>query len=139
MNEESLAIARTGIYRKDRLDEYRTNYVAAGGSYSLDDYCLQRYDSFRLSRDLQKHITFANHNLVTDGVFAEMHLILCRNVLIYFNRDLQDRVLTLLRDSLCRGGLLCLGPRETVRFSCVADDFELLSEKNKIYRLRRKS
>lgn len=136
LNEESLDVARTGIYRKDRLDEYRNNYQAAGGNVSFDDYYLQRYDSFRLSRALQKHITFANHNLVTDGVFSEMHLVLCRNVLIYFNRDLQDRVLTLFRDSLCHGGLLCLGPRETLRFSCVADDFELVSEPNKIYRLR---
>ncbi len=135
-NEEALNVARRGIYDASHLKLWERNYQNSGGLKQLDDYCLQKYRSLRMDRQLRKHITFANHNLVTDQVFGEMHLVLCRNVLIYFNRDLQDRVLTLLRDSLCPGGMLCLGPRESLRFSQIADDIESLNSHWRVYRLK---
>jgi len=82
---------------------------------------------------LRRNITFANHNLVTDGVFSETHLILCRNVLIYFDRELQDRVLELFRDSLIRGGFLCLGSKESIQFSAFRNDFRTFDDNSKIY------
>ena len=86
---------------------------------------------------LQENITFANHNLATDGVFGEMHLILCRNVLIYFGRTLQDRVLSLFRNSLLYNGFLCLGSKETIHFSEVKKDFKEFAAKEKIYQCKK--
>ncbi|MBC8555389.1 MAG: protein-glutamate O-methyltransferase CheR, partial [Candidatus Brocadiales bacterium] len=83
---------------------------------------------------LKKNIVFSNHNLVTDSVFGEMDLIMCRNVLIYFNRELQDRVFRLFMDSLRPGGFLCLGSKETVRFSSLSENFENVIEKERVYR-----
>ena len=83
---------------------------------------------------LKKQITFANHNLVTDGVFGEMDMILCRNVLIYFNRELQERVFSLFWESLCPDGFLCLGASETIRFSKHSDDFENTVKNETIFR-----
>jgi len=83
---------------------------------------------------LRKNITFANYNLVTDGVFGEMNLIVCRNVLIYFDRELQNRVLELFSQSLVRGGFLCLGTKESLSFSSVSDQFEVVDRKAKIYK-----
>ncbi|WP_281645070.1 protein-glutamate O-methyltransferase CheR [Parendozoicomonas sp. Alg238-R29] len=136
-NEEALNIARRGIYKSSLMKVWQRNYEESDGPSVLSDYCLQRYDSLRMDRHLQKNITFANHNLVTDQSFGEMHLILCRNVLIYFSRELQDRVLTLFRDSLVPGGALCLGPRETLRFASVYDCFEPLETEWKVYRLKK--
>jgi len=82
-------------------------------------------------------VLFSSHNLVTDGVFGEMHAVFCRNVLIYFNKDLQERVFRLFHESLCPGGFLCLGSKETLRFSKIAKYFETVSEKAKIYRKKR--
>ena len=89
-----------------------------------------------MDASLQDNITFANHNLATDGVFSEMHLILCRNVLIYFDRTLQSRVLSVFRDSLCYNGFLCLGSKETVQFSNVREDFVEFAAKEKIYQCK---
>ncbi|MTI14618.1 CheR family methyltransferase [Sansalvadorimonas verongulae] len=134
-NEEALETARRGIYKTALLKTWQSNYKDSAGEGDLSPYFLERYGSLRMDRRLQKHITFANHNLVTDQSFGEMHLILCRNVLIYFSRSLQDRVLTLFRDSLAPGGQLCLGPRETLRFASVFDDFEAVNPDWKVYRL----
>jgi chemotaxis protein methyltransferase CheR len=87
-----------------------------------------------MDSSLKKNIVFSDHNLVTDNVFGEMDLIICRNVLIYFNRELQERVFRLFWDSLCPGGFLCLGSKETIRFSAYSDDFENVTEGEKIYR-----
>lgn len=91
-----------------------------------------------MENSLKGNIVFADHNLATDGVFGEMDLILCRNVLIYFTRDLQDRVFKLFRDSLYPGGFLCLGSKESIRFSEYSDDFEDVVKKERIYRKKRK-
>ncbi|MCL6269076.1 protein-glutamate O-methyltransferase CheR [Sansalvadorimonas sp. 2012CJ34-2] len=135
-NEEALTTARRGIYDSPLLDTWQRNFKESGGEGDLSDYCFQRYGSLRMDRTLQQHITFANHNLVTDHAFGEMNLVLCRNVLIYFSRDLQNRVLDLFKESILPGGLLCLGPRETMRFSSVADSFEPVEHEWKIYRLK---
>ncbi len=128
--------AKEGIYPIDRMKEYGSNYRESGGSGSLSDYYTARYDYAVMDRSLKTNVILADHNLVTDGVFGEINLILCRNVLIYFNRDLQDRVFGLFRDSLCAGGFLCLGPKESVRFSKCADDFEDWGKTERIYRRR---
>lgn len=132
-NDGALETAKSRIYPLERLKAYSANYQQAGGKHSLADYYHARYHSVIIDKSLQKNITFANHNLATDGVFAEMHLILCRNVLIYFNRSLQNRVLTLFRDSLCYNGFLCLGSKETVQFSAVEDCFSEYAPKERIY------
>ena len=132
-NDEALNTAKARIYPLDRIQEYSTNYRQAGGKESLADYYRARYQSVIFDRSLQENITFANHNLATDGVFAEMHLILCRNVLIYFNRSLQDRALTTFRDSLHYNGFLCLGSKETIQFSAVETDFIEFVSKAKIF------
>jgi chemotaxis protein methyltransferase CheR len=90
-----------------------------------------------MEASLQENITFANHNLATDWVFGEMHLILCRNVLIYFDRNLQDRALSLFRDSLHYNGFLCLGSKETIHFSKVKKDFLEFALKEKIYQCKK--
>jgi chemotaxis protein methyltransferase CheR len=132
-NDMALATANKRIYPLERIKEYSSNYQKAGGKHSLADYYRAQYDSVIMDKSLLENVTFANHNLAVDGVFAEMHLILCRNVLIYFNKDLQNRVLTNFRDSLCYNGFLCLGSKETVRFSQVQPDFRDFATQEKIY------
>ncbi|OQX39771.1 MAG: chemotaxis protein CheR [Oceanospirillales bacterium LUC14_002_19_P2] len=134
LNEESLQIARRGIYRTENLPQYEENYMKSGGEGLLSNYYHQRYNSLKFHRRLSANMTFANHNLVTDGVFGEMHLIICRNVLIYFNRDLKNRVFKLFNDSLCPKGMLCLGTRESIRFSDIDSMYETVDIYQKIYR-----
>ncbi|MCI5223747.1 MAG: hypothetical protein D3924_14020, partial [Candidatus Electrothrix sp. AR4] len=99
-------------------------------------YCHADQDYIVMSRELRNKITFANHNLVSDQVFGEMHLVLCRNVMIYFNKELKNRVLELFDDSLIRGGFLCLGSRESLQFTSICDKYNRIDRKNKIYRKR---
>lgn len=133
-NDQALRRAAEGIYPLDRMRDYTVNYLAAGGKRSFSDYYHASYDSAIMSGTLRRNVTFADHNLATDGVFSEVHFISCRNVLIYFNRQLQNRALTLFRDSLVHGGLLALGSRECLRFSAVEDDFQIVDAKWRIYR-----
>jgi chemotaxis protein methyltransferase CheR len=133
-NNRSLDIARQGMYPFDDIQSYTANYNAARGKASFSDYYHAKYGSAKINEDLKKNITFAHHNLVTDGVFGEMNLVVCRNVLIYFDNDLQDRALSLFRDSLCYRGYLCLGNRETIDFSAVSDSFETIAEKARVFR-----
>lgn len=137
-SEEVLKKAKEGIYPIDRMKAYTHNYKKAGGQASFADYYTARYDHAIMENSLKGNIVFADHNLATDGVFGEMDLILCRNVLIYFTRDLQDRVFKLFRDSLYPGGFLCLGSKESIRFSEYSDDFEDVVKKERIYRKKRK-
>jgi chemotaxis protein methyltransferase CheR len=132
-NDEALEVARQGIYKIDNVKQYTTNYQKAGGSHSFSEYYNAKYDSVSIDKSLKKNITFANHNLVTDGIFGEMHLILCRNVLIYFDNVLQNRVLNLIHDSLVNGGFLCIGKMESLLFSDVEKKFNLIEDKEKIY------
>jgi len=136
-NEVALEKARARIYPLDRIKEYSRNYQKAGGQRSLADYYRAQYQSVILDASLQENVTFANHNLATDSVFSEVHLILCRNVLIYFDRTLQNRVLTIFRDSLRYNGFLCMGSKESLQFSSVKDDFVKFADKEKIYQCKK--
>jgi len=122
----------------DLVREYSSNYLKAGGSESLSEYYTAEYNHVVMKRSLKEQILFSSHNLATDGVFGEMHMICCRNVLIYFTRKLQNRVLELFHDSLCPGGFLCLGTKESMKFSSVADKFEVVCDKEKIFRKNRR-
>ncbi|MBN2232105.1 MAG: protein-glutamate O-methyltransferase CheR [Deltaproteobacteria bacterium] len=134
LNDKVLAQAREGVYSLDRIREATQNYQQAGGRASFSEYYHSRYDAAALDSSLRERITFANHNLAVDGAFGEMHLVFCRNVLIYFNRELQNRALGLFTESLVHGGFLCLGTKEDLRFSAVNDLYEVVDGKAKIYK-----
>lgn len=133
-NNIVLQKAKEGIYHIDNIKEYTHNYQQAGGKSSFSDYYIAQYDSVIFDTSLKKKITFAEHNLVTDGVFGEMHVIICRNVMIYFNKELQSHVIKLFSDSLSNGCFLCLGSKESVEFSTSRDSFEEFVSSEKIYR-----
>jgi chemotaxis protein methyltransferase CheR len=135
-NDEVLDKAREGVYALKDMRQYTENYQRAGGKQDFCDYYHAQYELAIMNQGLKKNVTFANHNLVTDGVFGEMHLVYCRNVLIYFERPLQNRVLNLFASSLSLGGFLCLGSKETLEFSDVAHIFKVVDEKQKIYQKR---
>ncbi|MBI9108583.1 MAG: protein-glutamate O-methyltransferase CheR [Spirochaetales bacterium] len=136
-NEMILDKAKNGIYPVENIKSYTENYQKAGGKASFADYYTAQYESVIIKQRLKDNILFSFHNLVTDGVFGEMNVIFCRNVLIYFNKDLQNKVLRLFCDSLVPGGFLCLGTKETLKFSDVEDYFEIVSPREKIYRKKR--
>jgi chemotaxis protein methyltransferase CheR len=135
-NEMVLEKAREGIYPLKDIRQYTSNYQKAGGERPFADYYHAQYESAIMNQSLKRNITFASHNLVTDGVFGEMHLIFCRNVLIYFDKTLQNRVLKLFADSLNHGSFLCLGSKETLEFSEVINSFKIVDERTKIYQKR---
>jgi chemotaxis protein methyltransferase CheR len=132
-NRKVVNIAREGIYPVAQIKEYTQNYQQSGGINSFSDYYSAGYNSVILDPSLRKNIVFADHNLVTDSVFAEVNIIICRNVLIYFNRELQNRVLKLFYESLVPGGILCLGSRESIKFTAFADHFDEVNRSEKIY------
>ena len=133
-NDTVLQKAREGIYDLSNVKLFTRNYQHSGGKVSFSEYYHAHYDAIVMDQSLRENITFANHNLASDVVFTEAQLILCRNVLIYFDRDLQNRVLELFRESLARGGFLVLGTKESLMFSTVRDDFQIIDEKSKIYK-----
>ncbi len=134
MNEAALEAARDGIYPLDRIKGYTANYQKAGGLASFSDYYHARYGSALLDQGLKRTITFARHNLALDNVFSEMHLILCRNVLIYFQPSLQQRACGLFHDSLVHDGFLGLGLQEVIREADGVSRFATFDRKFKIYR-----
>ncbi len=136
-NDEALEKAKEGIYLSENVKEFTSNYQKAGGLNSFSEYYHARYGAVAIDPSLKKNITFANHNLAIDSVFSEMHLILCRNVLIYFSKPLQDRVLRLFSESLVPNGFLCLGTKENIAFSDVADHFKPFNEKLRIFQKKR--
>lgn len=138
-NEKVLEKAKEGIYSLESIKDHTKNYILSGGKQSFSDYYIAKYDNAILDMDLKKRITFAQHNLVTDGSFGAMNIVVCRNVLIYFDRSLQNKVKKLFYDSLVRGGYLCLGSKETLIYSDIADKFETISEEFKIYRKKLRS
>ncbi len=139
-NEVVIEKARQGIYEIDKIKTFTKNYQKAGGCASFADYYTARYDYALLKQFLKEHISFSDHNLVTDGTFGKMDMIVCRNVLIYFSRELQNQILTLFKKSLCNDGYLCIGAKETIRFSSVSEDFEDVVKEERIYRkIRKKS
>ncbi|MFT3964951.1 MAG: CheR family methyltransferase [Sphingobium sp.] len=131
----ALRKAEAGIYDLDRIPGFTANHRASGGRSSLSDYYTAAYGAARFDPALRQRAVFAEHSLVSDQVFGEIHLISCRNVLIYFDRPLQDRAIGLFRDSLVRGGFLGLGSRETLRFSAHAPRFAEFAPHERIYRL----
>jgi chemotaxis protein methyltransferase CheR len=133
-NDSILKTAREGVYQMEKMQEATRNYQQAGGKASFSEYYHARYNAAAMDGSLKERITFANHNLVTDGVFSEMHLVFCRNVLIYFNRKLQNRALRLFTESLVHGGYLCLGTKEDLRFTEVNDQYEAVDRKARIYK-----
>lgn len=135
-NNYALKSARTGIYKMDHMHEYEKNYLKSGGKHDFFSYFQERYGSVKINSMLQKKITFANHNLVCDKSFGEMDVIICRNVLIYFNMNLQNHVLSLFNDSLKKFGYLCLGTKESLKFSCISDHYKIIQENAKIYQKR---
>lgn len=135
LSDRALLRASEGIYSAKDAQQWSRNYQAAGGVHSLADYCSVGYKLLKVHQRLRRHVTFAVHNLATDSVFCEAHLILCRNVMIYFSDPLQDRTLALLRDSLVRGGFLCLGLRENLSLAPAAADFAPFDSAMRIYRL----
>jgi chemotaxis protein methyltransferase CheR len=134
INEVVLKKAKEGIFPIDRMQEYTENYIAAGGTRAFSDYYVAKYDGALFSPILTKNVVFSQHNLVTDHSFSEFNVILCRNVLIYFDKSLQARVLKLFYESLPMFGILALGSKESLRFSPQEDGYEQLSGPQKIYR-----
>jgi chemotaxis protein methyltransferase CheR len=134
INEVVLEKARAGIFPIDRMQEYTENYIRAGGMRSFSEYYTARYDGALFDDALLERVVFSQHNLVTDRSFAECHVILCRNVLIYFDKELQNRVHDLFYDSLVTFGVLGLGSKESLRFSRFEDCYEQLSRTEKLYR-----
>ncbi len=134
INDESLRKAQKGVYALDRMKQFTLNHRMAGGHGSLSEHYHADRDSAVMSPALKQHITFADHSLATDSIFSEVQLVSCRNVLIYFDRTLQDRALGLFNDALCRRGFLCLGTKESVRFSAYAQRFQELNGEQKIFR-----
>ena len=136
-NQVVLQKAKQGIFPISQIKKYTTNYQKAGGMESFADYYTAKYNLAVIDKSLKENIIFADHNLASDGVFSEMNLILCRNVLIYFANDLQNRVIKLFRDSLYPNGFLCLGSKESLNFSKYVDNFDRVLAKEKIYRKKR--
>jgi chemotaxis protein methyltransferase CheR len=133
-NRRVLDIAKLGIYPNQDLEKFNHNYIESGGKGKLSDYYTLKYGSLKLDQSLSKKIVFADHNLVTDTVFAEVNLILCRNVLIYFNKDLQNKVINLFYQSLSSSGFLCLGTKESLRFTQLESNFANIDSLQKIYK-----
>ena len=134
INDVVLQKAKTGIFPLDKMQEYTSNYLRAGGTRAFSDYYTAAYGGALFSPSLRENVVFAQHNLSTDESFAEFNVILCRNVMIYFDRTLQARVFRLFSDSLPIFGMLVLGSKESLRFSGVEDRYEALDPREKIYR-----
>jgi chemotaxis protein methyltransferase CheR len=133
-NNNSLLSAKKGISPIKLMKSYTNNYIEAGGKSSFSDYYRTGYDSACIVKALRDRITFANHNLMNDGVFAEMNLVMCRNVIIYFNRNLQNRSLNLFSDSLVPRGFLVLGTQESLSYSDCNHEYESFELTERIYR-----
>lgn len=133
ISANALDKSKKGIYSNKNFKEYSSDYFSCGGKESLNQYFVSDGKKSIINSELKKDILFSRHNLVTDGVFKECQLILCRNVLIYFNEELQNKVLKLFYDSLPIYGFLALGNKETLRFSTVQDKFKIIDSKEKIY------
>jgi chemotaxis protein methyltransferase CheR len=136
INPASLDKARRGIFPLAAMQRYADSYEKAGGKRQLADYYTGAYEAALMDRYLSANVTFADHSLATDSVFSETHLVSCRNVLIYFNRALQDRALGLFRDSLCHRGFLGLGSKESMDFSACNDAFDTMDRRERLYRKR---
>ncbi|SHM71621.1 CheR family methyltransferase [Flavobacterium xanthum] len=133
-NQLALNRAKEGIFSNKLIKEYTSNYQLSGGKESFSSYYTSHYDNVIMNQSLKKNIVWANHNLVTDSIFAEVHLILCRNVLIYFDQNLQNKVQTLFYNSLINGGILSLGSKESIRFTDYFEHYSELDLKQRIFK-----
>jgi len=136
INPDALRAAEAGIYPLDRIRKFTENHQKSGGRSSLSDYYTADYGRAVFDKSLRANVVFSDHSLVTDAVFAEMQLISCRNVMIYFDRGLQDRAVGLFKESLARQGFLGVGSKESLRFSTHAAAFAEFVAEEKIYRKR---
>src|SRR4051794_40955021 len=134
INEAVLQRAKDGIFPLNTMQENTTNYIAAGGTGTFSEYYTARYDHAIFRPVLRENVVFAQHNLVTDSSFNHFNVIFCRNVLIYFNNTLQERVQQLFLDSMEMFGILGLGKKESVRFTNVVENYEEIDAEEKIYR-----
>lgn len=134
INEATLRQARDGIYPAELMQKYTQNYLLAGGQRAFSEYYTARYEFALMRPSLQRNIVFSQHNLVSDGAFNEFNVILCRNVMIYFNRELQERTHTLMYGSLAMFGILGLGAKESIRFLPQEERYERLEPGEKLYR-----
>ena len=133
INQKSLQIAKDGVYPVENMKSYTSNYQKAGGTKSFSEYYKAKYNSVIFDKSLKQNIVFAPHNLAVDKSFNEFQLIICRNVLIYFNQQLQNRVIRLFYESLCPFGFLGLGSKESLLFSDRKKCFEEVDRKEKIF------
>jgi chemotaxis protein methyltransferase CheR len=134
INESVLDRARTGVFPLDKMREYTQNYIRAGGMRAFSEYYLAKYDGAQFQRSLIENVVFAQHNLVSDRSFNEFNVIVCRNVMIYFDRRLQDHVHQLFYESLMTFGVLGLGHKESVRFSTHESSYEELDSSEKLFK-----
>ena len=134
INQAVIETAKLGVFPLDKMQEYTQNYIRAGGMRSFSEYYVARYDGARFARSLVDGAVFAQHNLVSDAAFNEFHVIVCRNVMIYFAEPLQARVHDLFYESLARFGILALGQKETIRFSPYAERYEELDAAERLYK-----
>jgi chemotaxis protein methyltransferase CheR len=134
INPDVLEKARRGIFPLSQMKLYSENYIESGGLKDFSDYYIAKYNYAMFNEDLKMKMVYATHNLVSDNSFNEFQLILCRNVLIYFEKELQNRVFDLFDNSLEKLGFLVLGDKETLRFSSIATKYKQLDNKEKIWR-----
>lgn len=133
-NVHSLHVGEEAVYPSKNIKTYEDNYYASGGVRPFSDYYSHRYERMKIKDFLRQNITFSYHNLVTDGVFGEMNVVCCRNVLIYFDKFLQNHVLGMFEKSIRHGGFLCLGSKESLTFTSAHSYFEVEDKKNRIFR-----
>jgi chemotaxis protein methyltransferase CheR len=134
INESVLDRARAGVFPLEKMREYTQNYIKAGGTRAFSEYYLAKYDGAQFQRSLVDNVVFAQHNLVSDRSFNEFNVIVCRNVMIYFDRALQDHVHRLFYESLTMFGVLVLGAKESIRFSPYDDCYEDLDATERVYK-----
>jgi len=134
INPHALRAAEAGVFDLERVPAFTENHARSGARSSLSDYYTARYGRVVFDKSLREHVVFSDHSLATDSVFAEVHLVSCRNVLIYFERELQNRALGLFREALCHRGFLGLGSKESLRFSAHAEAFDEFVAEDRIYR-----
>ena len=134
ISEAALRQAKAGIFPIGKMREYTANYLRAGGNRAFSEYYTAKYDGAIFDASLIRNIVFSQHNLVTDGSFSEFNVIFCRNVMIYFNKGLQNRVLNLFGESLAPFGVLAVGRKESLKFSAHESRFEVIDSAEKLYR-----
>lgn len=133
INQKSLMIAKDGVYPAQNMKQYTSNYQKSGGTESFSEYYKAKYNSVLFDKSLKQNIVFSSHNLAVDKAFNEFQLIICRNVMIYFNQQLQNKVINLFYESLCSFGYLGLGNKESLLFSDKRKHFNEIDRKEKIF------